>query len=75
MLRVARTRDIRASLCDFWSHKLLCFTLPIKRLSSCLLHSGGIEPQNADTTRHAFTTDFETGKPLEAMPATIYEAF
>ena len=49
--------------------------LPIKRLSSCVLHSGGIEPQNADTTRHAFTTDFETGKPLEAMPATIYEAF
>lgn len=48
---------------------------PIKRLSSCALHSDGIVPMGAEDTRHAFTTDHATGRTLQPMPATIYEAF
>lgn len=48
---------------------------PIKRLSSCALHSDGIVPMGAEDTRHAFTTDHTTGPTLQPMPATIYEAF
>lgn len=49
--------------------------LPIKRLSSCALHSEGVVSMSAVETRHAFTTDHATGRPLRSMSTTIYEAF